>query len=176
MKKQHMIIILAIIIFVVGIALFFALRQKPSYEEYTELDPTITNTADRVLLEYDKSEAILTPVDQDMSNSNKTVEEINAEYARMEESKYDSVDKIKWSYSDTNCNLDVDALTNDEYSYIMSYVLNLEVNYKDKDMSIVLPDLYNSFVFDYLSNGRNVTYKVFYDINGRSIYVYAFIK
>lgn len=173
-KKKIIAIVLVCSIVIIGI-IILVINHSPSYDKYPKPEEKVENTADRLLLSYDRTER--KQENRDMTNSGKTVEEMNRDYEKaMNSSKGKSFNKIDWSYSDTAWMADYEALTSDEYGYLVKYVLNLEVEFKTKDTDITTEDGYTYVEFDYLSNGRNATYKIFYNLDETSIYVYAFVQ
>lgn len=174
-RKVIMIItVVGIIAVVVGIIVLVLIGDKRSYDEYVDSDIQLNNTADELLLEYKKNDGRVTT--NDMSNGNKTVDEINAEYEKsMNSGKSNPLSKVSWSYFDTEWVADTERLDSDEYGYIMNYVLNLDVDFKKKEITLDIPNDYSYISFDYSSNGRNANYMVIYNNLAGEIYVYAYI-
>lgn len=113
--------------------------------------------------------------DVDYTNGQKSVEEINEEYANSNNTKPSEIDSVTWSYSNLEWNPNTDSLNNDEYGYIVTYVLNIDnmpLYYKD----ILVPTVegYSSFAFSDNSTGITIEYEVLYSDIHNSIYVYAY--
>lgn len=165
--KKRIVFISGAIIIIVAIVLLFRFNGR-DYSQYNQSNESGA-LADSKLLEYDENYNNV--FEDDMTNSNKTIDEINKEYASVNSSTVE-FDNVEWSYTDSVFKISED----NPYDSVINYVLNLDLKYYDEYIEIEGDDSVESYSFDYFSNNRNVCYNVYVPTGENGIYIYAYFK